>query len=36
MARLYFTEQQINERLDELLDAEAKAIQAVPYRSALH
>lgn len=36
MARLYFTEEQINERLDELLDAEAKAIQAVPYRSALH
>jgi len=36
MARLYFSEGQIQERLGELLDAEAKAIQSVPYRSALH
>lgn len=36
MAELYFPADEIKDRLDFFLDVEAKAIQAVPYRSALH
>lgn len=36
MAQIYFSEAQISARLGELLDVESAAIQAVPYRSALH
>ena len=36
IARLYFSEAAIGTRLDQILDLEAAAIQAVPHRSALH
>lgn len=36
MARLYFPEEVIAKRLDELLEIERDAIASVPFRSALH
>jgi tRNA-(ms[2]io[6]A)-hydroxylase len=36
MAQIYFAPSVIESRLQELLQAEAVAIQSVPYRSALH
>lgn len=36
MAKLYFPAEVVEQRLEELLEAESQAIQAVPYRHALH
>lgn len=36
IARNYFSDQEINQRLDEILDFEAEAMLSVPYRPAVH
>lgn len=36
LAREYFPDKQVNERLDELLDAEANIITSIPFTAALH
>lgn len=36
LAQLYFSEEVIQERLDFFLNLEAKAIQSVPFRAAVH
>jgi len=36
LAYQYYDSQQVNQRLDELLDAEAKIIKQLPFRAAVH
>lgn len=36
LARKYFSEEQVNQRLDELLDVEARVCEALPIVAALH
>lgn len=36
LAEVYFSQEEINQRLDELLDAEAEICSALPFRAALH